>query len=57
MVHRVPLLAFHDDCPFVVALIELYEGPRMVANIVGDGASGDAIGDAVEVCFEDRADM
>lgn len=27
-----------DDCPYVVGLIELEEGPRIVANLVGDEA-------------------
>ena len=54
IVHRAPLPAFRADCPYVVALLDLTEGPRMMTNIVGTGALDVAIGDAVEVCFEDR---
>ena len=56
IVHRAPLPAFRADCPYVVALIELAEGPRMMTNIVGDGALDVAIGDPVDLCFEDRGD-
>jgi len=55
-VHRGPTPAFRDHVPYVVALIDLIEGPRMMANIVGEGALEAAIGDAVRVCFEARAD-
>ena len=56
IVHRAPTQAFRAHVPYVVALIDLAEGPRMMANIVGDGALDCAIGDAVAVCFEDRAE-
>lgn len=56
VVHRAPLPAFAAHTPYVVALIELDEGPRMVANVLGDDALGVAIGDRVEVVFEDRGD-
>ena len=56
IVHRAPLPAFREDCPYVVALIDLDEGPRMMTNIVGDGACQVAIGSEVEVCFEDRGE-
>ena len=57
IVHRAPLPEFRDDCPYVVALIDLIEGPRMMTNIVGEDALKVAIGDAVEICFEDRGDI
>lgn len=53
-VHRAPSTEFRAVAPYVVALIELPEGPRMMANIVGEGRLEAAIGDAVEVCFEAR---
>ncbi len=56
IIHRAPLPAFRALVPYVVALIDLDEGPRIMTNIVGDGALDCAIGDAVEVCFEDRGD-
>ena len=56
IVHRAPLPSFREDCPYVVALIDLAEGPRIMTNIVGDGALEVVIGDRVEVCFEDRGE-
>ena len=43
-----------DDVPYVVAVIELDEGPRMMANIVDPDMDRLAIGDRVEAVFEDR---
>ena len=56
IVHRAPVPAFREDCPYVVALIDLAEGPRMMTNIVGDDALRVAIGDRVEICFEVRGE-
>lgn len=56
IVHRAPTPAFRDRVPYVVALIDLDEGPRMMTNLVGDDALAVAIGDAVEVLFEDRGE-
>jgi uncharacterized OB-fold protein len=53
--HRAPFPAFATRVPYVVALIDLEEGPRMMANIVGDDALHTKIGDRVTVCFEERA--
>ena len=33
--HAAPLPAFADDVPFVSALVELAEGPRMMSRLVG----------------------
>lgn len=54
IIRRAPLPAFAARTPYVTALIELDEGPRMVANILGDDALSVAIGDRVNVVFEDR---
>lgn len=54
VIHRAPLAAFAARVPYVVALVDLEEGPRMMANILGDDALDTAIGDAVTVCFEER---
>lgn len=56
VMRRAPSPAFMGRVPYVVALIDLEEGPRMMANIVGDDALDTAIDDAVTVCFEERAD-
>lgn len=50
--HRPPHPVFAGQCPFVLAVVELEEGPRLMTNIV-DCAPGDVrIGMAVHVCFE-----
>ncbi|MDF3839927.1 Zn-ribbon domain-containing OB-fold protein [Cupriavidus basilensis] len=56
IIRRASMPAFNDKVPYVVAMIELDEGPRMVANIVGDNALSVSIGDRVEVTFEERGD-
>ena len=43
-----------EDVPYVVAVIELDEGPRLLANIVEPDMDRLSIGDRVEVVFEDR---
>jgi hypothetical protein len=54
IVHRAAFPEFQAITPYVVALIDLEEGPRMMTNIVGDDALSVAIGDAVTVVFEER---
>jgi len=54
VMHRAPMPAFAKRVPYVVALIDLEDGPRMMANIVGDDALRTEVGDRVRVCFEDR---
>ena len=55
-VHRAPTPDFAANAPYVIALIDLDEGPRMFANIVGEGALYAAIGERVQVTFERRGD-
>ena len=45
-----------DDVPYVVAVIELDEGPRLLANLVEPDMDRLAIGDRVEATFEDRSE-
>jgi uncharacterized OB-fold protein len=52
IVHRAPSKAFIDDIPYVVALIELDEGPRMMANVVDSPPEKASIGRRVEVFFD-----
>jgi uncharacterized OB-fold protein len=54
VVHRAPTAAFRERVPFALAAIILEEGVRMITNLVDEGALEAQIGDAVEVCFEDR---
>jgi uncharacterized OB-fold protein len=42
------------NAPYVIALVDLDDGPRMFANVVGEGALATSIGDRVRVVFEDR---
>lgn len=56
VVHRAAFPEFQERTPYVVALVDLEEGPRMMSNIVGADALDVAIGDAVTVEFEDRGD-
>jgi len=54
-------VAFYDDIwaadvPYVVAVVELDEGPRMLANIVEPDTASLSIDDRVEVVFEDRSE-
>jgi uncharacterized protein len=55
VIHRPPTAAFASQVPYVVAQIDLEEGPRMMANVVGEGARDVRINDAVHVTFEQRA--
>ena len=43
--------------PYVVALVELDEGPRLISNIVGCAPEDVAIDMPVEVCFEEAGDF
>ena len=54
VVRRASSPAFSSRVPYVVALVDLKEGPRMMANLIGDDALSVAIGDPVTVTFEDR---
>ena len=56
IVRRASSAAYAPRVPYVLALIELDEGPRMMANVLGDDALSVAIDDQVKVTFEDRGD-
>jgi uncharacterized OB-fold protein len=51
IVRRAPTAAFSAKVPYVVAAIVVEEGPRMITNLVGDGAMNAKIGDPVVVTF------
>lgn len=55
-VHRAPTPAFGAAAPYVIAMIDLDEGVRMLANVVGPAAREVAIGDRVCLVFEERGD-
>ena len=54
--HRAPHPGFADKVPFVLAIVELAEGPRMMTNIVDCDPESVAIGMAVSVTFDDVTD-
>ena len=45
--------AFKEDVPYVIVLVDLKEGPRMMSNLVTGDVDGVKIGQAVEVVFDD----
>jgi uncharacterized protein len=50
LVHHTPNAEFAADCPYVLAIIELDEGPRMTARITGE-ADGIACDQRVHAVF------
>jgi len=53
--HRVYHPAWEGDVPYVVALIELEEGPRMLSNVVGIPVDQVTCDMPVKVVFDDVA--
>nr|WSY54072.1 Zn-ribbon domain-containing OB-fold protein [Streptomyces sp. NBC_00886] len=56
VVHRNDLPPFGERVPYVAAVVDLAEGPRMMTEIVGCGSAESAglrAGMAVEVAFRD----
>lgn len=51
VVYRAPSEAFRAAVPYVVALIDLVEGPRMLSNVESDDPEAIRIGDRVRVRF------
>ena len=54
VVHRAPTPAFREDAPYVLALIDLDDGFRMMMNVVDCDPEAVEIGMAVRIVFEDR---
>jgi uncharacterized OB-fold protein len=54
--HRVYHPAFESDVPYVVAIVELDEGPRLLTNIVGTPPEDVRCDMRVRVIFEDFND-
>jgi uncharacterized OB-fold protein len=48
--------AFKAEVPYIVALVELEEGPRLMTNIVTDDVDQVRIGQAVKAVFDDVTD-
>jgi uncharacterized OB-fold protein len=53
---RAFLAAFEDAVPYVVALVELDAGPRLIANVVDVAPPDVAVGMRVSAVFEPFAD-
>lgn len=53
---RATARAFAPDVPYVIAIVELDEGPRMATNIVGCELDDVRIGMPVQATFEDVTD-
>ena len=51
--HRVYHPAFEQDVPYVVAIVELDEGPRLLSNIVGTPAGEVRCDARVRVIFDE----
>ena len=56
VVHQRYNLAFADDLPYNVTIVELEEGPRMIANLVDVENEDIELGTPVEVVFDDVTD-
>ena len=54
VIRRAVSAAFHADVPYVVALVELEEGPVMMTNVIECDPESLEIGQAVRVTFEPR---
>lgn len=56
--HR-PAPGFEDDTPYAIAVVQLEEGPRMMANIVGIENTPDnlVLDMDLQVTFEQRGDV
>jgi hypothetical protein len=51
--HQSQAPGFRGELPYVLAIVELDEGPRLMTNIVGCAPDAVRIGLPVEVVFED----
>jgi len=50
-VHRAPTPAFRDEAPYVIALIDMDEGFRLMTNVAGGAIAPIAIGSRVRIGF------
>lgn len=56
VVHRAPSPAFAAEVPYVVAVVELEEGPRLMTNIVDCAPDAVRVGMSVRVAFRRMSD-
>jgi uncharacterized OB-fold protein len=57
VVHQAPYPSFEDRIPYVIVLIELEEGVRIMSNIVHCDPGEVAIGSQVAVTYEERGEV
>ena len=57
VVHMAPYESVAARVPYVLALVELDEGPTMMSNIVDCDPSTVKVGTPVQVEFEERGDL
>ena len=55
--HQNQLPAFREACPYVLAYVDLEEGPRLLTNVVGCLPEEVSIGMAVAVEFVDTGEF
>jgi len=55
VIHRAGLPSYREDVPYVIAVVDLDEGVRVMANLHGDPETV-SIGMPVKMRFEDRTD-
>jgi uncharacterized OB-fold protein len=53
VIHRAPTPAYQADAPYVIAHVELDEGPRMISNLIGCNSADVRIGMPVRLVYED----
>ena len=53
MIHRAPGEAFQTEAPYIVALVELEEGVRIMANVRGVAPDEVSIGMRLRVAYAD----
>ncbi|MFC3040435.1 Zn-ribbon domain-containing OB-fold protein [Virgibacillus xinjiangensis] len=56
IMHQAISAAYAKDIPYVVAIIELDEGPTMMSNVIGCRPDDVKVGQEVKVAFEDWSD-
>lgn len=55
VVGRAASKAFEQDIPYVIAWIDLDEGPRMISNVIGCPVDNVELGMRVSVIFEQQS--
>lgn len=53
VVHRAPVPAFKEETPYIIALVDMEEGFRLMVNVKGGGATPVTIGQAVKIGFRE----